>query len=232
MTVRILFFLIYKMTSLAFDIYGTLIDPMSIGSTLKVMVGDRARGFNILWRDKQLEYSFRKAAMGQFNHFSECTQQALTYCNDFLKAGLTESQMKELLGAYRKLPPYDETRECLKQLKERGNEIIAFSNGKKDDLISLFEHSGIIDLFDQIISVDEVETFKPSPRVYKLLSQKASGGSKSIWMVSANGFDVIGAAACGLKTVWLKRNPYAVLDPFGYEPDLVVTSLLELTHRF
>lgn len=222
------------MTSLAFDIYGTLIDPMSLGKMLRTMIGneEKTKTFNILWRDKQLEYSFRKAAMGQFNHFSECTQQALSYCNDFLKARLSKEKMVELLGSYRKLPPYEETESCIKSLKEKGHEIIALSNGKKDDLISLFENSGLIDYFDLIISVDEVKKFKPSPEVYELLASKANADKENTWLVSANGFDVIGAGACGLKTVWLKRSPDAILDPFGYMPDLVVSSLLDLTHRF
>ena len=219
------------MASLAFDIYGTLIDPMSLGKMLEMMLGeeDRAKTFNILWRDKQLEYSFRKTAMPQFNHFSECTKQALFYCNDFLNAELKDEQKQELLDSYRKLPPYEETEVCLSTLKEKGHEIIAFSNGKKDDLISLFKNGGLNDYFDQVISVDEVVTFKPSPEVYELLANKSIAEKEDTWLVSANGFDVIGAGACGLKTAWLKRKINAVLDPFGYEPDLVIRSLTELT---
>ncbi|MDH5475542.1 MAG: haloacid dehalogenase type II, partial [Cyclobacteriaceae bacterium] len=72
----------------AFDIYGTLIDPLALSQVLERMIGNQAQSFNSLWRDKQLEYSFRKAAMKQFNHFSECTKQALKYCDDFFKTKL------------------------------------------------------------------------------------------------------------------------------------------------
>ena len=216
------------MQTLAFDIYGTLIDPMALGQILDAMIGENARSFNNLWRDKQLEYSFRKAAMKKFNHFSECTTQALEYCDAFFKTGLSESQKSELLGMYRKLPAYPETQRCLQALKEKEHEIIAFSNGKKDDLISLFENAGIIQYFDQIISVDEVQTFKPSPEVYHLLSEKSTSPTENTWLISANSFDIIGASACGLKTIWLKRNPTAVFDPFGIQYTMTFNSLLEI----
>jgi 2-haloacid dehalogenase len=212
----------------AFDIYGTLIDPMALGQVLESMIGEKASAFNNLWRDKQLEYSFRKAAMKQFNHFSECTRQALEYCDAFLKTELSENQMGELLGMYRTLPAYPETVKCLQILKEKGHEIMAFSNGKKDDLISLFENAGIIQYFDQIISVDEVRTFKPSPDVYNLLAQRSTQSKENTWLVSANSFDIIGAAVCGLKSVWLKRNPNAVFDPFGIQYTHTIDNLHEL----
>jgi 2-haloacid dehalogenase len=201
----------------AFDIYGTLIDPMALGQVLETMIGDQAQSFNNLWRDKQLEYSFRKAAMKHFNHFSECTKQALEYCDTFFKTGLGESHKSELLGMYRKLPAYAESEPCLKGLKGMGHEVIAFSNGKKDDLVSLFDHAQINQYFDQIVSVDEVRTFKPSPEVYELLKQKSSSSNDETWLISSNAFDIIGAAAVDMKTIWLKRNPNAVFDPFGLQ---------------
>ena len=212
----------------AFDIYGTLIDPMALGEALQRMIGDKATSFNALWRDKQLEYSFRKAAMKQFNHFSECTMQALEYCDEFLQTELSESQKNELLGMYRKLPAYNETEPCLKALKEKGHELIAFSNGKKDDLISLFEHADILHHFDQIVSVDEVRTFKPSPEVYDLLKQKSSASKENTWLISANAFDIIGASVTGLGTIWLKRNPNTVFDPFGIQYKLTFDSLMDV----
>ena len=76
--------------------------------------------------------------------------------------------------------------------------------------------------------MDEVRTFKPSPEVYELLMQKSGSPKERTWMVSANAFDVIGAASVGLQTIWLKRNPDAVFDPFGITYNRVVNSLVEI----
>lgn len=201
---------------------------MALSQELEGMVGSQSQPFNILWRDKQLEYSFRKAAMKQFNHFSECTSQALDYCDAFFNTKLSNDKKAKLLGMYRMLPAFEETASCLKELKKNGDEIIAFSNGKQNDLISLFEHANIIQYFNQIISVDEVKTFKPSPAVYELLAHKSSSEKENTWLVSANSFDIIGASAIGLKTIWLKRDPKAVFDPFGITYTYTFNSLSEI----
>ncbi|RMF46291.1 MAG: haloacid dehalogenase type II, partial [Deltaproteobacteria bacterium] len=51
------------MTTLAFDVYGTLIDTHGVLTALEKLVGDKALAFSNSWRDKQLEYSFRKGLM-------------------------------------------------------------------------------------------------------------------------------------------------------------------------
>src|ERR1700757_5223481 len=49
---------------LAFDLYGTLVDPIAIASELGQLLGDAVgREVAGLWRLKQLEYSFRLTAM-------------------------------------------------------------------------------------------------------------------------------------------------------------------------
>ena len=53
-------------TVLGFDVYGTLTDTHGVVVALKAHVGDRATTFSQLWRDKHLEYSFRRGLMRQY----------------------------------------------------------------------------------------------------------------------------------------------------------------------
>jgi hypothetical protein len=50
--------------------------------------------------------------------------------------------------------------------------------------------------------------------------------------VSTNPFDIIGAKSAGLRTAWVKRDPNVVFDPWGVEPDLVVSGLDQLAPLF
>lgn len=220
------------MVSIGFDIYGTLIDPYSVGSLLDELVGKKSNDFKILWRDKQLEYSFRQAAMQRFSHFSDCTRMALTYCNKYFNTNLSEENFIALLDQYRKLPAYDEVEETFQKLKTKGVELIAFSNGDKLDLEALLNNAGLMDYFHQIISVDEVRVFKPSPVVYNLLVDKSKAEKENVWLVSANSFDVIGACVVGVNTIWLDREGNKVFDPFGFEPDHIINNLLKLDKLF
>ena len=65
---------------LAFDLYGTLVDPIAISSELSRLLGDRdGREVARLWRLKQLEYSFRLTAMGRYEDFRWVTSRALDF---------------------------------------------------------------------------------------------------------------------------------------------------------
>jgi 2-haloacid dehalogenase len=215
-------------TTLAFDVYGTLINTHGVLTALEELVGDNAKAFSNTWRDKQLEYSFRKGLMQNYETFAVCTIQALDYTCSYYGANLRDEQKKELMGIYRVLPAFDDVKEGLNRLKGAGFRLYAFSNGASDTLEVLLNNAGIRDLFLGVVSVDDIKSFKPNPAVYShfLRQSKSTGGSA--WMISSNPFDVIGAISAGMKSAWVRRSPEAVFDPWGLEPTITVTSLLEL----
>ena len=58
-------------TTLAFDVYGTLIDTAGIAIELEKLIGKQATIFAERWRDKQLEYSFRKVLIISHQAFAK-----------------------------------------------------------------------------------------------------------------------------------------------------------------
>ena len=82
--------------TLAFDVYGTLIDTRGITSALEGLVGDRAARFADLWRSKQLEYSFRRGLMGAYQDFSVCTAQSLAHTCELMGVSLDEESSAPL----------------------------------------------------------------------------------------------------------------------------------------
>ena len=60
--------------ALAFDIYGTLINPHGVVDELSKYVGEDAQEFSNVWRDKQLEYTWRRALMQRYENFPVCTR--------------------------------------------------------------------------------------------------------------------------------------------------------------
>lgn len=218
-------------TTLAFDVYGTLIDTNGVVSALQNLINDDAQKFSQTWRDKQLEYSFRRALMQNYENFAVCTAQALDYTCAFYKVSLTDAQKTELLGIYRVLPAFSDVKEGLAQLKSAGFRLYAFSNGKADALEMLLANAGIRDLFLGVVSVDDIRTFKPSPGTYCHFLRQAEATGCNTWLVSSNPFDVIGAISAGMKSAWLRRSPEAVFDPWGIDPTITVKNLLELGER-
>ncbi len=215
-------------TTLAFDVYGTLIDPFGISQRLQSITGDETPAFAQLWRDKQIEYLFRRGLGRDYQPFSICTSQALDYTALQLQVELPAGDKQELLAQYRELPAYGEVAEALRQLKDAGCRNYAFSNGEPDDLAYLLAHANLDSALDGIVSVHDVQSFKPDPAVYEHFLTQTGAAREQTWLVSGNPFDVIGARTAGWRTVWIKRNPDAVFDPWEIEPDAIVTDTSEL----
>ena len=85
--------------TLAFDVYGTLIDTHGVVAALREIVGERADAFSRTWRDKQLEYAFRRGLMQKYADFAVCTRQALDYTSASFKTELSDAQRRELLAS-------------------------------------------------------------------------------------------------------------------------------------
>lgn len=216
-------------TTLAFDIYGTLIDTNGVILTLQNLVGEQAAEFSRTWREKQLEYSFRRGLMRRYRDFSVCTRDALDYTLRAMQLDLPSTDRRMLLDAYRVLPMFGDVPEALRTLRQNQLQLYAFSNGSADAVGTLLEHAGILDWFDDIVSVDEVESFKPDPEVYRHLLSRCQSEPGQTWLVSSNCFDIMGARSAGLRCAWLRRSPAAVFDPWGeLEPDVTVTQLTGL----
>ena len=216
-------------TILAFDIYGTLIDTNGVIIALQNMVGDKAAEFSRTWREKQLEYSFRRGLMQQYRDFSVCTKDALNYTCNAMQISLSKADRQILIDAYRVLPMFGDVAEALESLSKRGYLLYAFSNGKAEAVRTLLEHAGILSWFEDIISVDDVASFKPDPAVYQHLLQRCQSDSAHTWLISSNPFDVIGAKSAGLRAAWLRRSAASVYDPWdALEPDITIKLLTAL----
>ncbi len=71
-------------STLAFDVYGTLVDPSGMAIHLAYDVGTDAAAFAEVWREKQVEYCFRRGLMQHYADFSICTADALKFtCQRF-----------------------------------------------------------------------------------------------------------------------------------------------------
>jgi 2-haloacid dehalogenase len=217
--------------ALAFDIYGTLIDPHGVVTELQQHVGDGAAEFSRVWREKQLEYTWRRSLMRRYENFGVCTRQALNYADRLLQTGLGDSVKDSLMQAYRLLPAYDDVPASLELLKNEGHRLYPFSNGTEDMVSAVLEHAGIDHYFEDVISVDSLQTFKPDPEVYHHVIQITDVAAENCWLVSSNGFDVIGAVSAGMKAAWLKRFDGIVFDPWEFEPTTVIRGLDELPSR-
>src|SRR5690242_5515390 len=128
-------------TAIAFDVYGTLVDPLAMADHLKSLIGARATHFAELWRTKQLEYSFRRGLMRAYRPFSVCTRDSLLYTESALGIVLTEESRTMLIEHYKNLPAFREAASGLASIKSSGYRLAAFSNGEAEAIRRVLENA-------------------------------------------------------------------------------------------
>jgi 2-haloacid dehalogenase len=89
--------------ALAFDMYGTLVDPIAISEQLEGYLAEEAPRIALMWRQKQLEYAFRLTAMERYEDFAQVTRKALDYALAATGQELAPEQKDELMAQYNDL---------------------------------------------------------------------------------------------------------------------------------
>src|SRR5271154_6925986 len=123
--------------SIGFDVYGTLVDPLGIAEDLRSEVGDLAVRMTGLWRAKQLEYSFRRAAMHRYEKFGVCTRDALVFAERSLDLVLDDAARDRILALYESLPAFPDSLAGLSAIRAAGHRMYAFSNGETESIRKL-----------------------------------------------------------------------------------------------
>lgn len=197
--------------AVVFDAYGTLLDVHAAMQRHADALPPDWERISVEWRQKQLEYSWIAALTGPAHHrdFWTLTQAAF----DFVAArhGITEPHVRAaLLDTYRELPAYPDARPMLQALRRRGLKTAILSNGEPDMLGAAVRAAGLQDLLDAVISVEEVQVYKPDPRVYTLAEKHLGVPIARTGFVSSNAWDAQGAAAAGFRVFWCNRggNPH------------------------
>src|SRR5262245_31261632 len=145
-----------------------------------------------LWRAKQLQYSLLRSLMGRHRNFWQLTEDGLVYACKSLGLELTPEPRQRLMDAYLTLDTFPDVRPALETLKQQGVRLAILSNGEPGMLRAAAQHAGILPLLDEVISAEEVGTFKPSPLVYELASARMSLAAGELGFVSANSWDIPG----------------------------------------
>jgi 2-haloacid dehalogenase len=84
--------------------------------------------------------------------------------------------------------------------------------------------------FDAEISVEDVGVFKPSPQVYRHAARTLHAEPSELMMVSAHGFDAVGARASGYRAAYVNRYdlPY---EETPYRYDVEARDFLDLADK-
>jgi 2-haloacid dehalogenase len=209
-----------------FDAYGTLFDFAAAAKGCRDVLGDNIDKLTSLWRDKQLQYTWLRAAQGLHADFWQVTGDALDFSLETLaidKPGLRD----RLMTLYLTLEAFPEVPGVLERLKRAGLQTAILSNGSPAMLDAAVKGAGLVGLLDLVLSVEEVGVYKPHPKVYQLAVERLGLPASAIAFQSSNAWDAYAASAFGMRVVWCNRySQRRERLPGG--PDREVQSLAEL----
>jgi len=213
-----------RVQGLLFDAYGTLFDVHAVVEAARELTDD-PQALSLLWRQKQLEYTWLRSLMERYEDFWAVTEAALRAACRRLGLPLSDAARRRLMDAYLRLDAFPEVAEVLARLV--GLPCGILSNGAPPMLEAVVAHNGLGAHLRAVISVDAVRVYKPAPVVYALGPARLGLPPGAIGFVSSNAWDVAGAKAFGFAVAWVNRAG-APPEELGVAPDLEVRDLREL----
>ncbi len=218
--------------ALTFDLFGTVMDIR--GSTLPATRAYLAKKGSKLepgqfWdvfrvRQRLEQYQDNILMLGH-SGYRQAVRRAFMHTSRLMGIEPSEDDVKEYLGAWDGLQPFPEVIAGLERLKKKFK-LVVLSNGE----VPFLEHLVRDNLrweFDDIISVQTVGVFKPSPAVYRKAASILGLETGQCLMISSNSFDYVGARACSFRAAFVNRNN-APLEISPFVPDLTVSNFTEL----
>jgi len=166
--------------------------------------------------------------MERYADFWQVTETALRSAACQLSIEVTDPQVERLMQAYLVPAAFADALLALEVLK--GVPLAILSNGSPKMLETAVRNNGLESCFAEIISVDRVKTYKPSPQVYALGPELLRLPVEEILFVSSNSWDAMGAKAFGYRVCWCNRAE-AEMDCWGFDPDFMVSRLDQIAER-
>ena len=211
----------------AFDIIGTVFPLEPLRPSI-VALGLPAAGLEG-WFAAGCRDAFAMAAVGDFAPFKTVLEAALDVVLAEQGLDAPASKRQALVDQLATLDARDGAREAFMLLADVGIAVMALSNGAKSATGALLERSGLIDLVQEVVSVDEVKLAKPRGEVYAHAAQKAGIDRAELALVAAHPWDINGAASAGLVTAYLAADrPYSRVMR---KPDIEALTLPEIGRR-
>src|SRR2546428_4835328 len=125
-----------------FDAYGTLFDFAAAARACLDVLGEQTEALTVLWRDKQLQYTWLRAAQGRHADFWQVTGDALDFALETL--GIDKPGLRErLMNLYLTLDAFPEVPDVLERLKRAGVRTAILSNGSPAMLDAAVKAAGL-----------------------------------------------------------------------------------------
>lgn len=188
----------------AFAGYGTLFDLDGAVGFAADRLGAAAAPLAALWRAKGFEYATLSTLVGRAADAWSTTGEALDHALAAL--AIAEPLLRaRLMQAALQAPLYPDAAPALAALEAARRKRALLTNASPTMATALAKAGGIYPAFDAILSTEAFAARKPQPAAYAPLAERFGIAPAQVLYVSAQAWDVAGAAQAGFASVWLNR---------------------------
>jgi 2-haloacid dehalogenase len=213
---------------IVFDVMGTLLNFQALDPYFERFFGDAA--VRKEWFAQTLQLAMAAMLTNAYENFGVQADTGLEMTARRYKVSLLGEEKNLILNTVRKLRPYPEVAQSLQRLRDAGLRLVMLTNSTAQVAEAQLAFAGLREHFEQVISADEIQCFKPSPEVYHMAAGKLNVEPGQLRIVTAHDWDVTGALRAGCAAAFVAR-PGQVLNPYGSQPDVKGVDLAEVTEK-
>jgi 2-haloacid dehalogenase len=206
---------------LVFDVNETLLDLAALREPFSRAFGDPAPMGE--WFVRLLHGSLVATLTDTYDDFATIARRALDAVAKRKGLDLHVAERDTILGTMLELPVHPEVPEALSRLRSAGFPLATLTNSPPEMARAQLGYAGILELFDHVLSVEEVRRYKPAPEPYHLAAERLGASPSEVRMVAAHDWDVWGAMHAGCAAAYVARTdvPFVI----GQPPDVVGADL-------
>ena len=213
---------------IVFDVNETLLDLAGLDPTFERVFGDA--GARRDWFGQVLQSALVATVTDAYSDFGAVGMAALEMVAARRGVPLGDEERQAVREGMRRLPPHREVREGLERLRGTDLRLAALTNNPSPVVEAQLANAGLRDLFEQVLSADEVRRLKPAPEPYRMAAARLGVSVDEIRLVATHSWDVAGAMRAGCAAAFVAR-PGQVLDPLGPTPDILGADVREVAER-
>jgi len=214
--------------TILFDINETVLNLNLLKPKFKEAFGNDL--VTTIWFSKLLHASTVCSLTGVKSNFASLAADMLDNVASLMGINLSATSREDILLTFAKLRAHDDIKPALTTLRNNGYSVIAFSNSSFDLVSKQVENAGLMDYFDDVISVEETGSFKPDPKVYQYVATRLQQPINSLRLVATHDWDTHGAMAAGMLSAYINRSgtPY---HPQYIQAPITSTNMHELVKK-
>jgi 2-haloacid dehalogenase len=216
----------HGISAIALDAFTTF-DARSVFVLAEELFPGRGAELGSIWRTRQFEYQWLRAASGHYADFWQATEGGLVFAAKVLKLDLTADKRDQLMGGYLAMKAWPDSAPALRSLRSSGFRLALLSNATAQLLDAWIANSNLGGVFEQVLSTDAIRTYKPDPRAYRMGLDAFGLTRDQVAFAAFGGWDAAGAKWFGYPTFWINRMGQPV-EELGVAPDGIGSTLEDL----